>query len=391
MLNRDNDKESQMNRSMRRKLLLILVMFAITFGYAYSSQEFNQTVIISDSINEDLYTAGQSVSVTARINGDITAAAQRISIEEAVEGDVNVAAEVITISAPIADDIRAAGRLISISAAVGDHIVAAGETITIGTKASTQGWVKLAARHVEVLGNIGNDLVAAGQHVIIGGEIHGNARITADTIVILSSAKISGKLIYRSPNKPDIQPGAKIDGAVEQLPMPDAESVSTAAVKAVFGVLLVFGLALILAGIVYYLVFPHFSLLSARTISEQPLQAIGLGVVVLIILPFIIILLFMTIIGYLLALCILAVYLVVLLVGMLTGMFYFTDLVLRRAFKQVESSKVKYILTFIITSLVLTIILFIPVLGALLLLFMLVAGNGAVQIQLWRRYSAAKI
>ena len=322
------------------KLSLVFIMFAITLGYAYSSQEFNQTVVITNEVNEDLYAAGQSVSVTAKINGDITAAAQRISIEEAVEGDVNVAAEVVTITAPIADDIRAAGRLIRISDTVGDHIVAAGDTITIGTRASTRGWVKLAGRQVEVLGDIGNDLVAAGQHVIIGGDIQGDARITADTIVILSTARINGKLVYRSPNKPDIQSGAMINGPVEQLPMPDTESVSEAAVKAIFGVLLVFGMALILAGIVYYLIFPHFSLISARTISEQPLQAIGLGVVVLIIMPFIILLLLMTVIGYLLALCILAVYLVLLLVGMLTGMFYFTDLVLRRMFKKVDISRV---------------------------------------------------
>ena len=99
----------------------------------------------------------------------------------------------------------------------------------------------------------------------------------------------------------------------------------------------------------------------------------------------------MTVIGYLLALTILAVYLVLLLVGMITGMFYFTDLVLRRVFKQVEMSKVKYILTFIVTAIVLSIVLFIPIVGALLLLFMLVAGNGAIQIQLWRRYSAPQI
>jgi cytoskeletal protein CcmA (bactofilin family) len=379
-----------MNKSMYWKLPLIFVVLAVTSAYAYSSHEFNQTVLIRDTVNEDLYAAGQSVQVSAKVYGDITAAAQRISIEETVEGDVNVAAEVVTISAPVADDIRAAGRLITISAAVGDHIVAAGETVIIGTKASTQGWVKLAGRQVEVLGNIGKDLTAAGQHVIVGGDIQGNAQITADTIVILSSANIRGKLIYRSPNKPDIQSGAVINGPVEQLPMPDTESVTAAAAKAMFAVLLVFGLALILVGVVYYLAFPHFSLSSARTISEQPLQAIGLGVAVLIVTPFIILLLMMTVIGYLLALCILAVYLLMLLLGILTGMFYFTDLGLRRVFKQVQVSKGKRILVFIATAIILTIMLIIPILGALLLLFILVAGNGALQLQLWRRYTATQ-
>ncbi len=328
-----------MNKSMYGKLFLIFVFLGVMFGYAYASQKFDRIILINNSINEDLYAAGESVRVAARVHGDVTAAAQRVSIEETVEGDVNVAAEVVTISAPVTDDIRAAGRLVSISSTIGDHIVAAGETVTIGSKASTQGWARLAGRRVEILGDIGKDLMAAGQHVIIGGDIEGNAEITADSITILSSAHIKGNLIYRSDNKPDIQSGAVISGAIEQLPMPSSEGVAVAAIAAVMGIILMFGLALIIVGIIYSLIFPQFSLSSARTLADQPLQSIGLGIAALVTTPVIIMLLMITIVGYLLALCILAVYLIFLLLGILTGVFYIADLGLRRLFKTTEAVK----------------------------------------------------
>ncbi len=378
-----------MNLSMSWKLLISCALFSCLVGYVYSSVKVDQTLIISDIVNDDLYAAGENIQVTARVHGDITAAAQRISIEDTVDGDINIAAEVINILAPIADDMRAAGRLITISAEIGDHLVAAGESITINSKASIQGWARLAGRQLIVLGDINKDLTAAGQHVTIAGHINGDASITADNIVIQSSARINGKLRYRSPNEPDIQSGAEILGGLEQIPMPDTEAVSTAAVQAILGLLLVFGLALIIVGIAYILIFPHFSLASARTISEQTLQSIGLGAAVLITTPFIILLLMMTVVGYLLALCLLAVYLLVILFGLLTGMLYFSDLALRRIFKQAQSSKAKRIVTFIVTTIIIYFLILIPILGALLLLFMLVAGIGAIQLQLWQKYSTS--
>jgi len=367
-------------------LSLFLVILSISIGYVYASQEFDRVVLINETINEDLYAAGEAVRVSAPVHGDITAAAQRISIDETVDGDLNLAAEIITVSAPVKDDIRAAGRLINITAPVGDHIVAAGETITISTKASIQGWAKLAGRQVEILGNIGKDLTVAGQHVIIGGTIQGLTEITADTITILSSAHLKGKLIYRSDNKPDIQSGAIIDGAIEQLPIPSSEGVAKAAVTAVIGVILVFGLALITTGIVYSLAFPEFNLGNVRRLTDQPLPSIGLGVAVLIVTPIIIMLLMMTVIGYLLALCLLAVYLLTLLLGILTGVFYIAEFGLQRIFKVAEASKGKRIFAFIAAAIVLAILLLIPILGALLFLFLLIGGIGALHLQLWRQY-----
>jgi len=374
---------------MRWKLLFFIAIICTTIGYVYSSQEFEEIVLIRDIVNDDLYTAGQSVQIAARVHGDVTAAAQRISIEETVDGDINAAAEIVTLSAPVGDDVRAAGRLITLSAAVGDHIIAAGESITISSKASVQGWAKLAGRQVTVLGDIGKHLTVVAQHAVIGGKIQGDVEVMADTIVILSTANINGKLIYRSPNKPDIQSGAVINGAIEQQPIP-IEDAGPAALKVAVGILLVSGMALLIFGITYSLLFPHFSLISARTLGEQPLRSIGLGVVVLLVTPFIIFLLMMTVVGYLLALCLLAVFLILLLLGIVTSVLYIADLGLRRMFKKTQTSKGKRILAFMVASIICAILVLIPILGGILLVLMLIAGMGALQIQLWRHYSAAE-
>ena len=66
---------------------------------------------------------------------------------------------------------------------------------------------------------------------------------------------------------------------------------------------------IILAGLVYYLLFPKFTVTSGRHIETVPLACLGLGFAVLIITPVVIGLLFMLGVGYLIALMLLAAYL----------------------------------------------------------------------------------
>jgi cytoskeletal protein CcmA (bactofilin family) len=357
-------------------LALLMPVSAITPLFA---QDVGEVVVKRGVIDDDIYVAGRSVDVSAQVQGDVTAAGQRVNIDQQVTGDVIAAGENVTVRAQVEDDVRAAGRTVTIAGSVADHVVAAGETIDITSAATIGGWAWLAGREVNVAGTVGRELKVAGQSVIISGEIGSDVELMAEEIRILAGARINGDLVYRSENKPDIAEGAVITGDIIAKPVLYREPQGR-------GAGFVFLAALAVAGMVYFLLFPAFSVAGATGLRQSPVSALGTGVAFLFATPFVILLLFVTVIGMLVALPLFAWYLVSLLVGFLTGVIYLGDAGLRLMGK-VDASRGLRVLSIVTALIVLLLIQIIPVLGALVMFILFMSGLGALQLQAWRRYA----
>jgi hypothetical protein len=146
---------------------------------------------------------------------------------------------------------------------------------------------------------------------------------------------------------------------------------------------------LIITGIVYYLLFPRFSLASARRIEQVPLASLGLGFAVLILTPVVIVILFSLGVTFMLGLLLLAAYLLMLVSGGLTGVVYVSDVALRRLFKKESAGKGMMMLTLIGAFVVLGLVQLIPLLGSLVVFVLMVMGIGALKYQFWQQYRAA--
>jgi hypothetical protein len=245
----------------------------------------------------------------------------------------------------------------------------------------------LAGRQVEVFGQVGQQLKAMGDEVIIAGQIDGPVEITAERVRILDGAVIRGPLRVQSPNPPQIAKGATILGEVTRLPMPEVEPVPVVKLVLVAG--LMFTLGLILTGIVYYLLFPRFSVTAARHIEAVPLASLGLGFAVLVLTPVVIMILFSLGVGFLLGILLAAAYLLMVVAGGLTGAIYVSDVALRRVFKKEAAGKGMMVLVLIGAFILLGLVQLIPLLGSLVVLLLTVMGIGALEYQFWRQYQSA--
>lgn len=364
-------------------LLVTLISLPALFA-----QDAGQTIIKRDPIDHDFYGAGQTIQLTGPVNGDAVVAGQRVTIEGQVSGDILAAGELVTINGAVLDDVRVAGRVVQIDKAISDHLLAAGETVTLNATASIGNWAWLAGRQVEVFGRIGTALKAAGETIIIAGVINGPVELTADHVQILADAVITGPLRVQSPNPPDIARGATIQGDIKHLPMP--EVAGPPVVKAVLLAALMVTLSLIVTGIVYYLLFPRFSVTAARRIEQVPLASLGLGFVVLLLTPVVIVILFFLGVGFLLGILLAAAYLVMVVSGGLTGVVYVSDAALRRLFKKAAAGKGVRVMALIGAFVVLGLVQLIPLLGSLAVFLLMVMGIGALKYQFWQQYNAAQ-
>ena len=135
------------------------------------------------------------------------------------------------------------------------------------------------------------------------------------------------------------------------------------------------------AGILFYLLFPHYTVASIRRVSSDPVASLGLGFVFVVATPILAALLMLIVLGFWIGLSVLALYCVALLCGFLIACFYVADTG-ARLMKQDVSTTSRRLISVIVAIFILGLLQNVPLLGALLLFVMLLLGLGAGLIQL---------
>jgi len=138
---------------------------------------------------------------------------------------------------------------------------------------------------------------------------------------------------------------------------------------------------------VLYLLFPEFSLRVSRSVGAEPWLSLATGLAVLAGVPVLIVILFSTGIGVLLALMLLAVYLVLLLAGYFVGAMFIGNTGLGMLGKA-DVGKALRASALSIALLALAVFNLIPLLGSLLNWAVLLAGTGALGRQLYLLHKA---
>jgi cytoskeletal protein CcmA (bactofilin family) len=367
------------NPALNRYLLFVLLCTALS---PLLAQEAGEAVRITGEIAEDVYAAGGTVDVLATVDGDVVAAGGRVTVGEGVSGDVMAAGGAVSVDASIGDDVRLAGGDIRLSGSVGGDAMAAGGNVTLAPDGSVKGRAWFSGGRVDVAGAVDRELKAAGGRIVLSGRVNGDVELTGRSISILDSAIINGDLVYRSPQEADIASGAQIRGTVRYEPV---EWPTAAFVATLVGVGIAVLLSLIVTGMALFLMFPRFIANAVTTIRAEPWKSLGLGLAVFAATPVVISVLLFTVIGWLPAIVIGALYLILLLAGFLTGAFYVGDLGWRRLGRG-EISKSGRVWTFVVALIVIALLGLVPLLGALLLFALMLLGVGVFTLGLHRAY-----
>jgi cytoskeletal protein CcmA (bactofilin family) len=324
--------------------------------------------------------------IVADVEQDVTAAGRSVSISGRVGGDVIAAGETVIVNGEVADDVRAAGRIVMVSGRVGDHMVAAGQRVSVEPGAEVGGRAWLSGGTVSIEGRINRDLKAAARKVKLSGQVGGDVDILAEEIEIEAGAVVQGDLVWRGETQPEISAEAHINGQVIQKPLPEHVPEQQ---DFPGGVL--FSLGLVVGGVATYLLLPRASVSMALAAQASPWKSLGLGLTVFLVAPMAVGLLLATVVGYLLALMLLALYLFMLALGALAGLFSLGDLGLRLLGKRDDASKGLRVLSIVTAVVMLAVMQMVPVLGGLIGFLVWLVGLGAVQLSLYRACTRAAV
>ena len=344
---------------------------------------------VSRQFGSDHFSAGGMVNLTAPVAGDALIAGGQVDIASEVKGDLVVAGGEVSVGGGVGDDLYAAGGEVGVDAIVAGNARVAGGEVRIGPATVIEGGASLTGGRVDFDGSVTDYLQATGGKVRLNGSVGGDAVVRSGELDIGPGTRIEGKLVYHGPDAPVVPEGASIAGGVEYHEtsarrfMDRDTEVTVGSAHGVGSLLWFVGVFCVAA--LFIGLFPGFSSQAAELIGRDPWKALGLGLAVLVCVPFVAVVLLITIIGIPLALLLLPLYLVLLFLGWVTAALFLAQRILQFARQGQPATLAWRLLALLATLVGLWLLRRVPYAGPLIGFVALTAGIGAFVWQVWAR------
>lgn len=357
----------------------------------------------TDVIEDDLFVTGRSVDVTADVQGDLFAAGGWVDIESDIADNLIAGGGLMDIAGATSGDLIAAGGIVDVMASVGDNLVVTGGAVSldgrvggklfasagrlrVGRDAEIVGDAWLATGSGDIAGRIHGDMAAAAANLTLRGRIDGDVEVTALGLEITRRAVIGGRVVFHGPDPPEVAQGAEVAGGIEHRfePEPAREPDEEAGWPPVVWLTLVLFLGLLLD-----LALPNFVRAAGDRFLSRPAMSFGLGVIVLLLTPVLIVISIVSVLGIAIGLVAIAAYGALLLLGPVAALFGLGELALRRLAPRQAALPLARRIAFAVVLVVAALLGWIPYVGAPVLWVVTVVGLGAATWQLYTTMRAA--
>lgn len=308
-----------MKRRVPRATLAAIALLAVTG----CSVHYDGDDSVAHEFGSDYFGAGGMLNLTESVEGDAILAGGQVSTASEVRGDLVAVGGEVSVGGAIGDDLYAAGGSVQFDAVVNGNARVAGGDVSVGPATIVAGGLSLTGGQVRFEGVAHEYLQASGGSVHLDGEVVGDAEVRARELSIGPNARIGGRLVYHGPSEPTVPEGAVIGGGLEFHPedtgryLRDSQPGVRDAVTGL-GAFLWFA-GVFVAGALFVLLLPGFTAEAAASIGRKPLPSLALGLAILLCVPFVAVVLLITIIGIPVALLLMSLYLVVLFLGWITA------------------------------------------------------------------------
>ncbi|MCC2630413.1 MAG: hypothetical protein K0S38_222 [Candidatus Paceibacter sp.] len=356
-----------------KKLLLGLVIVIAVAPLVVGASEFQSgnsyALQRNQVVGSDLYVAGGTVSVDGAVQGDAVLAGGTITLTGSTTQSVLAAGGNLSLRGTVGDDIRAAGGNVSVGGVVTHDVVLAGGQVIVESGTTVGGDAVLAGGSVTMAGQVAGKALLTGGDIIISGTVNGPVDVQAGSLTISKTAIIRGSLTYHSPNPATIENGSQIAGPINYTPIAKPSPASHL-VPAFVKFLTLFVSALLLG-----LVLKRLSFLVVSHARMQFWWSLLRGCILLIVTPFVVVILLVTVIGIPLGVIVLLLYIAMIMLAYLMTPIIAGALLNKWVFKQPEYDVTWQ--TILIGTAAVVILSYIPFIGWLanFILLLMVLGS----------------
>lgn len=197
-------------------MVLASILAAIP-GNVFATQFLNpdKKGFKADSVyDDDLFIIGNELKFDSKVLGDLFVACNEIVQAETVEGNFNNFCQSVQSLGPVGGSFRSVARYITCNASINRNLLAFGQEITIGPDVVIGRDAHLFAGVLNFQGDVKGDLKVTASLATFSGSVAGSFRFEGEDLTIGPDAVIEGNLIYETPDKADISNSARIAGDV---------------------------------------------------------------------------------------------------------------------------------------------------------------------------------
>ena len=333
---------------MKKKILMLLVLIVSIFTVQVNAKQFY---------------ANDKIKINEQQDYSVFAAGQEIDISSFIDGSTFVAGEDITITSS-QDIIFAAGEDIKIKDAYAKDVFVAGMELEI-TNSQIRDLFAFA-EDIEINSEISHNAYLGATKVVIDSKIMGNVYIAAEEIIIKDGAEIMGTLEYPETAYIRISDDAIIENTKEfNVNEPDMGT----SIQVMITDFINSYLTILVTGIAFIILFrKQFDKLEKEELSfENVAKKVGLGFLLLIATPVVVLLLMCTIVGVPLSFMLLALYIMLIYISIIPSGYFI-------AYKLLHKNIKNDYLLLAIGILGIKLLEFVPVIGFLVALISLCFG-----------------
>lgn len=376
-------------------ILIIAAIFPTQILAQKKAQPVTIIVPANQVINHDYFAAGNNIIISGTVNGDTYIAGGNVDVNGNINGDLLVAGGQVNVRGTVAQNVRVVGGNIHITGKIGRNVSSAGGTVDVAPTAMISGSVVAAGGNFSLFGPVGKDLFIAGGNVELAGKVGGNADVRAGTLIVSNGANVAKDLIYTSPEKAQIASGAVIQGNTQYTPTPNQSQKQSdeAFWKTLLSIYIVIKLISFISGLIIGLLLirflPAYTSRTADYIRKDFWKSLGVGFLTLILAPFLIFLLLVSIIGIPIGLIIIASLLMVVYLAKI-----FAAVVIGRWIGQGLKKEYGMYTQFIIGAVLYFLLSLISPINFILLILVSFVGTGSVvleEIQFYKTLHSKKL
>jgi cytoskeletal protein CcmA (bactofilin family) len=365
----------------------LFIFLSLSPALAFFVKSGDSVVLPKETkIDEAAFVGGTSITINADINGDLYCAGRDVIINGNIKGDIACAGQSLKINGNVDGNIRAAGMNIEVGGIVTRNLTVASQSLTLGPKSNIKGDVFFGVQNVELGGLMGRDLAGAGQTINITGSLLRNALVTGKTLSVIETGKIGGNLDYYMEKTATASVEKKnIKGTItrHEIQTPDKQAMKKDFVVASRSAMVMKTIFCIISFALLGLVLVYFDRKNTEKriaqIVAKPFVSGLIGLAVLIVAPFALFILMITIVGLPLAFLVLFVYIIALMTASLYPSAIYGKLTLEKIFKKQNTS---LFWQMVLGVLILGILSAIPVVGWIFAFISFCMGLGAIFVSL---------
>jgi hypothetical protein len=364
-----------------KAIFFLFIVFLFGFSlltpvHAFEMRGEDIITIPKDTVVKgSLFAGGKAITVDGTIAGDLFCGGNSITINGTITGDVICAGQNITINGLVDGNVRTVGQLIDISGIVKRNITSAGQTITLEPTSNISGEVIVAGQTIHLNSTITGDVTTYSQNVSLGekAKLLGNLTYTStEKLTQASGTAVVGKISHVVPKNESRKPVAHTNWFPKAKPWP----------QNTLGPMLFY----LIIGVITVLIAPKKIIQIKKQMLMRPWIDGGVGFLVLIFSPMVIIIFALTIIGIPVAFLLGIVYAVLIIISRV----WVAVVVGEKLLEAIGNKKTNLLAQMTVGVVLVEIVVKMPFVGFMIGFLVLLWGIGGFVMSFYRKQSGAR-